>query len=135
KADMEMEALDAGVLAEIRVQEGESAPVGAVIAVLSEDGTGVTTTAPQKSATEKPAPSVAPPAQAKKSEPSAATERPSSAETMHPGLTRTQEGGEINKPATVRPATPQEKSVEQQVTPKPPVGEVLARQAGSSLER
>ena len=41
KADMEMEALDAGVLAELRVQEGEAAPVGAVIAVLSEDGTGV----------------------------------------------------------------------------------------------
>ncbi|MEW6300401.1 MAG: biotin/lipoyl-containing protein, partial [Thermodesulfobacteriota bacterium] len=40
KADMEMEALDAGVLAEIRVHEGESAPVGAVIAVLSEDGAG-----------------------------------------------------------------------------------------------
>src|SRR2546428_12065836 len=38
KADMEMEALDAGVLAEIRVQEGESAPVNAVIAILSEDG-------------------------------------------------------------------------------------------------
>jgi pyruvate dehydrogenase E2 component (dihydrolipoamide acetyltransferase) len=38
KADMEMEALDAGVLAEIRVKEGESAPVNAVIAVLSEEG-------------------------------------------------------------------------------------------------
>jgi pyruvate dehydrogenase E2 component (dihydrolipoamide acetyltransferase) len=38
KADMEMEALDAGVLAEIRVKEGESVPVNAVIAVLSEEG-------------------------------------------------------------------------------------------------
>jgi pyruvate dehydrogenase E2 component (dihydrolipoamide acetyltransferase) len=38
KADMEMEAIDAGVLAEIRVKEGESAPVNAVIAVLSEEG-------------------------------------------------------------------------------------------------
>lgn len=38
KADMEMEALDAGVLTEIRVQEGESVPVNAVIAVLSEEG-------------------------------------------------------------------------------------------------
>ena len=38
KADMEMEAIDAGVLAEIRVKEGESVPVNAVIAVLSEEG-------------------------------------------------------------------------------------------------
>ena len=38
KADMEMEALDAGVLAEIRVKEGESVPVNAVIAILSEEG-------------------------------------------------------------------------------------------------
>src|SRR5689334_10140126 len=48
KADMEMEALDAGVLAELRVQEGEAAPVGAVIAVLSEDGAGVTPSVPKK---------------------------------------------------------------------------------------
>jgi pyruvate dehydrogenase E2 component (dihydrolipoamide acetyltransferase) len=37
KANMELEAFDEGTLAEIRTQEGESAPVGAVIAVLSED--------------------------------------------------------------------------------------------------
>lgn len=41
KADMEMEAFDAGVLAEIRVPEGSSAAVGAVIAVLSEAGSAV----------------------------------------------------------------------------------------------
>lgn len=38
KADMEMEALDAGILAEIRVKEGESAPVNGIIAILSEEG-------------------------------------------------------------------------------------------------
>lgn len=38
KADMEMEALDTGMLAEIRVQEGESVPVNAVIALLSTEG-------------------------------------------------------------------------------------------------
>lgn len=38
KADMELEAFDEGVLAEIRVQEGQSAPVGAVIAILAEAG-------------------------------------------------------------------------------------------------
>lgn len=37
KADMEMEALDEGFLAAIRVQEGESVPVGSVIALLTEE--------------------------------------------------------------------------------------------------
>src|SRR5206468_7098019 len=55
KADMEMEAIDAGMLAEIRVQEGESAPVGAVIAVLSEDGASVTPSEPRKAEVSKPA--------------------------------------------------------------------------------
>jgi pyruvate dehydrogenase E2 component (dihydrolipoamide acetyltransferase) len=54
KADMEMEALDAGVLAEIRVQEGESVPVGAVIAVLSEEGAELTTPEAQRAETTKP---------------------------------------------------------------------------------
>ncbi len=36
KADMEMEALDAGVLTEIRAQEGESVPVGDIIALLGD---------------------------------------------------------------------------------------------------
>jgi pyruvate dehydrogenase E2 component (dihydrolipoamide acetyltransferase) len=60
KADMEMEALDAGVLAELRVREGEAAPVGAVIAILSEDGASVAPVAPQKEPAEKPAVVVAP---------------------------------------------------------------------------
>jgi pyruvate dehydrogenase E2 component (dihydrolipoamide acetyltransferase) len=38
KANMELEAYDEGVLAELRVAEGESAPVGAVIAVLAAPG-------------------------------------------------------------------------------------------------
>ncbi len=37
KADMEMEALDDGFLTEIRAQEGESIPVGMVIALLGEE--------------------------------------------------------------------------------------------------
>src|SRR5919108_5227312 len=57
KADMEMEALDAGVLAEIRVQEGESAPVNAVIAVLSEDGS-VQEAPPEQHRVEAPKPAV-----------------------------------------------------------------------------
>lgn len=55
KADMEMEALDAGVLVEIRVREGDSAPVNAVIALLSEDGVAsVNPPEPQKTEAEKP---------------------------------------------------------------------------------
>ncbi len=60
KADMEMEALDAGVLTEIRVQEGESVAVGAVIAVLGEAGAGVAAPEPRKTEALKP-PVVAPP--------------------------------------------------------------------------
>lgn len=64
KADMEMEALDAGILTEIRVHEGESVAVGAVIAVLGEAGeTGVATPAPQKTEAAKPSVVVSPPAQ------------------------------------------------------------------------
>jgi len=63
KADMEMEALDAGVLAEIRVQEGESAAVGAVIAVLGEDGAaGVAAPEPRKVEAPKPPVDAPPPA-------------------------------------------------------------------------
>ena len=40
KANMELEAYDEGTLAEVRVREGESAPVGAVIAVLTAPGEG-----------------------------------------------------------------------------------------------
>jgi pyruvate dehydrogenase E2 component (dihydrolipoamide acetyltransferase) len=67
KANMELEAYDEGVLSELRLAEGESAPVGAVIAVLAEPGeakappAGKKTAAakqpaPEKGAPEKPAP-------------------------------------------------------------------------------
>jgi pyruvate dehydrogenase E2 component (dihydrolipoyllysine-residue acetyltransferase) len=65
KADMEMEALDDGVLVEIRVQEGESAPVNAVIAILSEDGAvGVSPPEPQKVEVSKPVAFAPPPVEA-----------------------------------------------------------------------
>jgi pyruvate dehydrogenase E2 component (dihydrolipoamide acetyltransferase) len=40
KANMDIEAFDEGVVSELRVKEGDSAPVGAVIAVLSSEGAG-----------------------------------------------------------------------------------------------
>src|SRR5262245_25394277 len=59
KANMELEAYDEGVLAEIRTPEGESAPVGAVIAVLGEeaaDGGGEPASPPKAPArSERPA--------------------------------------------------------------------------------
>ncbi len=46
KADVELEASDSGVLSKITVAAGESATVGAVIAVLSADGDGAAEPAP-----------------------------------------------------------------------------------------
>jgi pyruvate dehydrogenase E2 component (dihydrolipoamide acetyltransferase) len=66
KADVELEAADAGVLREITVAEGQSAAVGAVIAVLA-DGDGATA-APRRAAKAKaddaPQPAAAPAAEA-----------------------------------------------------------------------
>src|SRR5215470_5293874 len=62
KANMELEAFDEGTLAEVRTAEGESAPVGAVIAVLSEAGADAKAGAaetPEKGAP-KPAAATAP---------------------------------------------------------------------------
>src|SRR5262245_52061850 len=46
KADVELEASESGVLREIRVPEGQSAAVGAVIAVLGADGESADVAAP-----------------------------------------------------------------------------------------
>ena len=63
KADMEMEALDAGVLAEIRVKEGESVPVNAVIALLSEEGVEIVPTGSAKVTESAPKAPVSTPAE------------------------------------------------------------------------
>jgi pyruvate dehydrogenase E2 component (dihydrolipoamide acetyltransferase) len=55
KADMVLEAFDAGVLGEIKLNEGESAPVGAVIATMKSEGAGAAAAASEKpSAPPKP---------------------------------------------------------------------------------
>ena len=62
KVSMEVPAIEAGVLSEIRVREGEVAPVGAVVGVIG-DAAGVTG-APTKSAPAVPAsPAAAAPGQ------------------------------------------------------------------------
>jgi len=63
KADMEIEALDAGVLSEIRIQEGESVVVNGVIAVLSENGAAVVSAPPVRKTESSKAPTpLSPPA-------------------------------------------------------------------------
>jgi pyruvate dehydrogenase E2 component (dihydrolipoamide acetyltransferase) len=72
KADVELEASDNGVLSQITVAEGQSAAVGAVIAVLDGDGASRQAAAPKAAAPTRPA---APPAQAvaPRAKPEAAT--------------------------------------------------------------
>ena len=53
KANMEIESFDEGVVQELKVQEGDSAPVGAVIAVLGAEGEAP---APSKPAAKKEEP-------------------------------------------------------------------------------
>src|SRR6478736_3652560 len=69
KVSMEVPSTTAGVLAEIRVSEGQVAPVGAIVAVIS-DGTGAA--AAMKSAA-KPAPAAAAPQPARAPAHAAAT--------------------------------------------------------------
>src|SRR5437667_2602347 len=71
KANMELEAYDEGVLSEVRVKEGESAPVGAVIAVLD---------AGESRAAEKQPARAAKPAEKPPAEPKAAAAAPAKAE-------------------------------------------------------
>src|SRR5262245_44981180 len=57
KVSMEIQAISAGTLAEIRVAAGDEAPVGAVVAVIS-DGSGAVSTASAPSAP-RPVPAAA----------------------------------------------------------------------------
>lgn len=65
KATMEMEAFDEGTITEIRIQEGEKAPVGGVLAVLDGDDEGSSAPAPASE------PAESKPAAEEKSEPAA----------------------------------------------------------------
>ncbi len=98
KANMDLEAYDDGVLAEVRVGENESAPVGAVIAVLSPPGEAAGAKPVAKKA-EKPA-AVKPAAQ-KASEQAPA---PKSAEKPAPASEPA--GREPFRPQVVRRAEP-----------------------------
>ena len=60
KADVELEASDNGVLSQITVPEGQSAAVGAVIAVLDGDGASRQASAPKAAGPTRPAEAAAP---------------------------------------------------------------------------
>jgi pyruvate dehydrogenase E2 component (dihydrolipoamide acetyltransferase) len=94
KANMELEAYDEGVLAELRVEEGESAPVGAVIAVLAEAGEAT-----------------APPSAEKPAEPAPAGERPASP-SPKPEPEPAPAPREPRRPTLVRREAPEPRSVE-----------------------
>src|ERR1700761_2089018 len=62
KVSMEVPAIEAGVLSEIRVPEGEIAPVGAVVGVIGAAGGAAPAKSPTPAATPAPkAPASAPP--------------------------------------------------------------------------
>src|SRR5215467_10979475 len=77
KVSMEVPATEAGVLAEVRVGEGEIAPVGAIVAVIAADGAAVTPT-PAKAAVApaRAASAASPPATAPAVAPAPAPQRP-----------------------------------------------------------
>src|ERR1043166_5163366 len=55
KATMEMQALGSGVLRKILIQEGESAPLGQLIAIIGEPDEDISSLATQAPASPKPA--------------------------------------------------------------------------------
>src|SRR5207245_8939349 len=109
KANMGLEAYAEGTLAEGRVQEGESAPIGAVIAVLAAPGEGaavrLATGAGKAAAAAEKTPPVAkaPPAAAR----AAVSPKPDAArETFRPTVVRRAEPAESRGDATSVKASP-----------------------------
>ena len=79
KVSMEVPATEAGVLAEVRVGEGEIAPVGAVVAVIAADGAAAKPAPAKAAAAAAPAraaSAASPPATAPAVAPATAPERP-----------------------------------------------------------
>jgi pyruvate dehydrogenase E2 component (dihydrolipoamide acetyltransferase) len=62
KVSMEIQAISGGTLSEIRVKEGDEAPVGAIVAVIAGDGTAAAAPAPSAPAPAAPKAAAASPA-------------------------------------------------------------------------
>jgi pyruvate dehydrogenase E2 component (dihydrolipoamide acetyltransferase) len=122
KANMELEAFDEGTLAEVRTAEGESAPVGAVIAVLSEAGADAKAGAaetPEKGAP-KPAAATAP----------AGAKKPQAAEEPQPRAAASEEPADTPAPPAPRP-----REGAQQPRPQESEGRVMASPLARRLAR
>jgi len=138
KADMVMEAFDEGVLAEIRLKEGETAKVGTVIAILRPAGAGAEASAPNGGGSVEPKPAEVVSAETK--EPEEATAIPSSGPRLAPiraaGAARKRRGAEANgenrpprstpraisrsEAADEEPAEPAKGTIAGKVEPPPP---------------
>lgn len=91
KATMAMEVFDEGVLGKILVAEGEKAPVGAVIAILSAEGEEVSDSTPAA----KPTANAAPAAAAEEKDAPAADAEASAPVQSSPTSVTTADGGRI----------------------------------------
>lgn len=79
KADMEVESSASGVLKQVRLAEGETAPVGAVIAVIEAGNGKAESAAPPRASADRPAPpapKASPPTATRPAAPAARAERP-----------------------------------------------------------
>jgi len=135
KANMELEAYDEGTLAEVRVQEGDSAPVGAVIAVLAAPGEGTTA---QRVAREKAAPSARAPASAPRAAAPAKVE--AGREPFRPTVVRRPEPVESPGAAASVKASPLARRIAQehdldlaQVTGTGPGGRIVQKHVEAAL--
>ncbi len=143
KANMELEAYDEGTLAEVRVPEGESAPVGAVIAVLAAPGEGVAAgpaagAGKAAAAAEKAAPSARAPASAPGG--AAATKAEAGREPFRPTVVRRPEPVESRGAAASVKASPLARRIAQergldlaQVTGTGPGGRIVQKDVEAAL--
>src|SRR6185295_3233531 len=94
KANMEIESFDEGVVSELKVPEGESAPVGAVIAVLAAEGEAPAKTSGdgKKAAAKEPEPPSKEPA--RKGPPSKEPARQEPSSKAPPASDRSEANGE-----------------------------------------
>ncbi len=143
KANMELEAYDEGTLAEVRVPEGESAPVGAVIAVLAAPGEGVAVgpaagAGKTAAAAEKAAPSARAPASAPGA--AAAAKAEAGREPFRPTVVRRPEPVESRGAAASVKASPLARRIAQehgldlaQVTGTGPGGRIVQKDVEAAL--
>ena len=143
KANMELEAYDEGTVAEVRVPEGESAPVGAVIAVLAAPGEGVAAgpaagAGKAAAAAEKAAPSARAPASAPGA--AAAAKAEAGREPFRPTVVRRPEPVESRGAAASVKASPLARRIAQergldlaQVTGTGPGGRIVQKDVEAAL--